>query len=89
MSVTSKERLKLTSQGQRLTIQHQQLKCSQLEEKLHQMEIELKKSSINVDDQLSDDFINIFGQNSKNVTPFMNLFWQQQVKLFSSSPKGH
>lgn len=63
MSVTSKERLQLTLQGQRLTIQHQQLKCSQLEEKLHQMEIELK-SSINVDDQLSDDFINIFGQNS-------------------------
>ena len=52
------------------------------------MAIELKKSSFSVDHELSGDLIQIFSNADRsNVTDFMNLFWQQQQKLFSSSAK--
>ena len=41
-----------------------------------------------MDHELSNDFTRILGENDENVTPFMNLFWQQQKKLFSSSKTG-
>ena len=38
-----------------------------------------------VDHKLSDDLIHILEQNDHNFTQFMELFWQQQKKLFKSS----
>jgi len=70
---TAPERLKLTLQMQRL-------KCSELEHQLEEMKQEITKSSVLVDHELSNDLTSIIGDCSSGMTPFMNLFWQQQKK---------
>lgn len=78
VSQTPPERLKLTLQMQRM-------RCSQLENQLRLMQEELNKSSVHIDHELSKDFISIMGKTKHEITPFMNLFWQQQQKLFASN----
>ena len=81
VSQTAPERIKLTLQMQRL-------KCAELELKLEEMKLEIQKSSVEVDHQLSDDITSILGKSNKNITPFMDLFWQQQKKLLTCSFNG-
>ena len=50
------------------------------------MKAELHTSSIELDNELGNDLTKIFECSAKNVKPFMSLFWQQQEKLFQSSP---
>lgn len=38
--------------------------------------------------QLSKNITNILGHSNKNITPFMNLFWQEQKKLLSNNSSG-
>lgn len=53
------------------------------------MRVELEKTNIEVDRELSNDFSKILNSaNDAEITPFMKLFWEQQKKLFSSSSKG-
>jgi hypothetical protein len=52
------------------------------------MSTEINKSSVEIDHELSNDLTTILGKSNKVMTPFMNLFWQQQKKLFASSPTG-
>ena len=66
----------------------QRLKCAELEQQLNEMKAEIKNSSIEVGHELSKDLTSILGQTSANITPFMELFWQQQKKMFSSSATG-
>ena len=80
VSRTDPKRIKLTLQGQRL-------RCAELEQQLKNMKAELQKSNIEIDNELSDDFTRIIG-SAKQVTPFMNLFWQEQKKLFSRNSTG-
>ena len=73
ISKTSPERIKLG-------IQEQRLKCAKLEKEL---EIEIEKASVKVDDQMSNDVVSILSNvNSKEMTPFVQLFWQQQKKCY-------
>ena len=82
VSKTDPERIKLTLQGQRL-------RCAELERQLNEMRVELEKTNIEVDHELSNDFSKILNSaNDADITPFMKLFWEQQKKLFSSSSKG-
>ena len=82
VSLTSPDRIKLTLQDQRL-------KYAQLQRKIDDMATEFKKQSFSVDHELNGNLIQIFSNTDRsNVTDFMNLFWQQQQKLFSSSAKG-
>ena len=81
VSKTSSERLKLTLQGHRL-------KCAQLSDELEKMKLELQKSNILIDHDLSNDLLSVLSNSDVKMTPFMSLFWQQQQKLFLSSPKG-
>ena len=71
----------------KLTLQYVRSRCSQLEAEVEAMRVELKKSSVHVDENLTKDFIDIMG-NQQNVTPFMSLFWQEQKKIFSRTEKG-
>lgn len=80
ISKTAPERLKLT-------LREQRLKCAELEQQLHEMRTEIMNSSVKVDHSLSNDFTSILG-GAQDMTPFMNLFWQQQKKLFASSSSG-
>jgi len=52
------------------------------------MRTELLKSNVEVDHKLSDDFTRILDSSRAKITPFMNLFLQQQQKLFSKGPTG-
>ena len=58
-----------------------------MERQLDEMKLEIKKSSIKVVNEVSNDLIEIYSNNTNKVTDFMNLFWQQQMKLFSLTPK--
>ena len=81
VSQTAPERIKLTLQMQRF-------KCAEFEQKLEEMKLEIQKSSVEVDHQLSQDITSILGKSDKNITPFMDLFWQQQKKLLTRSSTG-
>ena len=72
----------------KLTLQMQRLKCAELEQKLEEMKLEIQKSSVEVDHHLSQDITSVLGKSDKNVTPFMNLFWQQQKKQLTRSSTG-
>ena len=80
VSKTAPDRLKLT-------LREQRLKCADLEYQLKEMKSEIEKSGIEVDHNLSNDLTTILS-GAQEVTPFMNLFWQQQKKLLQSSPSG-
>ena len=81
VSQTPPERIKLTLQMQRL-------KCAELEQQLNEMRAETKNSRIVVGHELSKDLTSILGKTNARITPFMELFWQQQKKMFSSSATG-
>ena len=53
------------------------------------MRKELNKNTLTIGNSLSDDLTSILSNVDRTeVTPFMNLFWQQQKQLFTRSPKG-
>ena len=69
-------------------MQMQRLKCAELEQKLEEMKLEIQRSSVEVDHQLSQDISSILDKSEENITPFMDLFWQQQKKLSTRSSTG-
>ena len=71
---------------QKLTIQDTRHKCAEFARQLEEMKLELAKSSIEVDDESRNDLIETYSNNPCEVIDFMNLFWQQQMELFSSNP---
>ena len=72
----------------KLTLQMQRLKCADLERQLNDMKIEIQKSGVEIDHELSKSMSTIIGESQTNITPFMNLFWQQQKTLSTSSSTG-
>lgn len=72
----------------KLTLQKQRLKCAELERELNEMQAEIRNSGLEVDHELSNDFTSILENSDERITPFMNLFWQQQKKLLTSSRTG-
>ena len=52
------------------------------------MRVELEKSSMEIDNELSNDFVKILDSADTKITPFMKLFWQEQRKLFTRSTTG-
>lgn len=81
VSKTDPARIKLTLQGQRL-------RCTELERELSAMRNEQQKNNVEIDHELSNDLADIITKAGSKVTPFMNLFWQQQQKLFGSKAIG-
>ena len=81
VSKTDPERIKLT-------LQEQRLKCAQLEQALFEMRVELEKSSMEIDNELSNDFVKILDSADTKITQFMKLFWQEQRKLSTRSTTG-
>ena len=79
ISKTAPERIKLA-------LQEQQLKCAKLEKELEEMKIEIENASIAVDDEMSKDVVSMLSKiSNKEMTPFMQLFWQQQKKMLQAS----
>ena len=71
-----------------LTLQAQRLKCAQLEAEIEIMRKELTESSCKIDQTLHTDLVKIMSNSSSKITPFMNLFWQEQKKMSSPNPSG-
>ena len=63
----------------------QRLKCTGLEKKLDEMKKEIKYSSIEIDHALTKDITYTISKSDSNITPFMELFWQEQKKLLSTN----
>ena len=72
----------------KLALQNERLKCAQLENELEQMRKELRETTVRVDNTLHNDCLDILSDSNTKITPFMNLFWQQQKRLFQRNPKG-
>ncbi len=72
----------------KLTLKEQRLKIKNLEETIAEMQIEIKSGSVSVTTDFSKDILNIISQKGKNMSPFMQLFWEQQKKAFSCSSSG-
>uniref|UniRef100_A0A7M5XKE5 Transposable element P transposase-like RNase H domain-containing protein n=2 Tax=Clytia hemisphaerica TaxID=252671 RepID=A0A7M5XKE5_9CNID len=85
LSVTSKERVVLTlkatrQENKKLKAENDRL-TKQLQEALH-------KNSVDVQEDLSDDLMKIFdGVPQENITPFMRLFWTEQMKYIRCTNK--
>ena len=81
LTATAKERLVAT-------VHHQRVVCKQLEDRVNQLETEIEKNSITVNEVLEKDLLEIFGKNSTEVSPHMQVFWEQQRKLLASPKFG-
>ena len=69
----------------------QRLKYAELVQKLEEMKLEIQKSSVGVDHQMSQDITSILGKSDKKVTPFTcmhGFIWQQQKNLLTRSSTG-
>ena len=49
---------------------------------------ELQKSSMEINNDLNNDFMQILNSAGTKITPFMKLFWEEQKKLFNRSSSG-
>ena len=90
LPVPAKAPLSATSKGRLVaTIQEQRVLSKELEEKIAALEAEIEKNSVAVNETLEKDLLEIFANNpSMEVTPHMNVFWEQQRKLIASSKFG-
>jgi len=71
-----------------LALKRERLKCAQLEKELEKMRSQILKLNVEIDNNLNKDMMNILHNSNKKITPFMNLFWQQQKKMFNCSQSG-
>ena len=82
LSVSSPSRL-------RATVLDQRLKCKQLEHKIENLQIEVNRSSIKIVNQLSDDINTIMSTHTEEASPFMKLFWNEQIKNFDQKSRRY
>ncbi len=81
LTATGRERLVATIQKQRVV-------CKQMEERIGQLEKEIETNSIAINESLEKDILEIFANNSGEISPHMRVFWEQQRKLLSSPKFG-
>ena len=71
-----------------MTLEAKRLQCAQLESELDKMRKALVSFSYQVDPTLHNDLTTIMSNNTGNITPFMNLFWQEQKQMSTVSGTG-
>ena len=71
-----------------LALKQKRLECNQLQKQIEKMRTELQSHSVEIDHKLNNDLVKIISDSDNKITPFMNLFWQQQKRLFQCSSKG-
>ena len=72
-----------------VTIQQQRLKCAKLKAELAEMRIELEAAGQEVSKDLNNDILSIMSDQGQNMSPFMQLFWQEQKKAQIRSSRGY
>ena len=73
----------------RATVLDQCLKCKQLEHKIEKLQTEVNRASIKIDNQLSDDITTIMSAHIQEASPFMKLFWNEQIKNFDQKSRRY
>ena len=73
----------------RPTVLDQRLKCKQLEHKIEKLQTEVNCSSVKIDNQLSDDITTIISAHIQEASPFMKLFWNEQIKNFDQKSRRY
>ena len=81
LSKTSKVRINLA-------LQQERRKCKELEGKLEKMNSEIYLNSVNVTESMNNDLVDIMNNVGKDISPFMQLFWQEQKKSLSVTSNG-
>ena len=81
LSKTSKVRINLA-------LQQEWLKCKESEGKLEKMNNEIFLNSVNVTESMNNDLVDIMSNVGKDISPFMQLFWQEQKKSLSVTANG-
>ena len=71
-----------------LALKQERKKSAGLERQLQEMEAEIKLLGVEVDRELSSDINEIMKTNIKDASPFMQLFWEEQNKNFSTNPNA-
>ena len=80
VTVTNPKRLKLTMQQLRK-------ENADLKTEIESVKQELEKASVPVQKHLDKDLQDIFNQcDKRRISPFMKLFWEEQMKYLQSSP---
>ena len=69
-------------------MQQHRLKCAPLQSRTEAMKVELNNSSVMMDCKWHSDFLSIISNAYHSISDIMNLFWQEQKKLFSVSSSG-
>ena len=82
VSFTSPERLVLT-------LKQQRLRNKQLEEHIEKMKLEIETSGKHINESLESDLMTLYSKaDSKVISPFMKLFWEEQQKYVVRSKTG-
>ena len=71
----------------KLPLQVERAKTSKMKTEMEQIKNEIAKSAASIDDDLSADIESIMSQNVSNISPFMQLFWEQQKVLCKKGAK--
>ena len=69
-----------------LALKEQRRKCTELEKKISKMWEQI--NFVEVTPVLRDDIHDLMENNLEVVSPFMKLFWKEQKKYLSISPKA-
>ena len=81
LSKTSKVRINLALQPERL-------KCKELVGKLEEMNNEIYLNSVNVTESMNNDLVDIMSNVGKDISSFMQLFWQEQKTSLRVTASG-
>ena len=71
-----------------LALQQERLNCKELKGKLEKMNNEIYLNSVNVTESMNNDLVDITSNVGKDISPFMQLFWQEQKKSLSVTANG-
>ena len=80
ISATSSSRLKAT-------IQQQREENKKLENLVQELKASIKKKAVKVEDTLHSDLQEMFSKiDQRKITPFLKLFWEQQMDYLQKNP---
>ena len=71
----------------KLSLLEQREQCKKLSIDLVRLKSEVKNSGVMISKDLENDMDTLLNQNSQSISPFMQLFWSEQKKLFSGRNK--
>ena len=85
---TSPERILLSMQDQRKENKLLVKENTELKNTIDNLQKSIEKNAVPVANDLHKDLQSIFSSSPRQITPFMKLFWEEQMKYIGSSSSG-